>query len=72
MCMFSSPSTPEVPTVEAPPETPKAVSAATQQARDDSRKQALLASGRSGDIVTGNYGLAGTAVTTQAKTILGI
>ncbi len=72
MCVFSTPKTSKVPEVEAPVETPKETDVAVKQARDDSRKQALLAAGRTGDIVTGNYGLANTPATTQSKSVLGI
>lgn len=73
MCMFSSPSIPSVPSVPTPPETPKETDVAVRQARDDQRKQALLMSGRSGDILTGTAGLSGTQAATQAATsVLGV
>lgn len=71
MCAFSKPKTPDIPEVPAPPETAKEAPVAAQEARDDARKKALANAGRSGDIVTGNYGMAGTPAATT-KTVLGI
>lgn len=71
MCMFSTPKTPAVPEIPAPPETPKEATATAQEARDDARKKALANAGRSGDIITGNYGMADTPAATT-KTVLGI
>ncbi|SBW12684.1 conserved hypothetical protein [uncultured Alphaproteobacteria bacterium] len=71
MCAFSKPKTPAVPEVPAPPETPKEATAKSTEARDDARKKALANAGRSGDILTGNYGLADAPAATT-KTVLGI
>jgi hypothetical protein len=73
MCMFGgSPSIPEPAPVEPPPEMPKETDVAVKAARDDSRRKALAASGRSGDIVTGDYGLAGNTASTKGKSLLGV
>lgn len=72
MCVGgSAPSPPPPPPPPAPPkEPPKMADAGVRQAGTDMRKQAALATGRSGTILTGAQGLAGEA-STQRKTLLG-
>lgn len=53
MCMGGTPKAPAPPPPPPePPEAPKMVDAAVQQAREDERKNARLAAGRSGTIKT--------------------
>ena len=70
MCMFSSPSTPEVEPTPDPPEPPKEADEEVRRARDLERRQARLAAGRGSTVLTGGRGLTGTA-TVDRKTLLG-
>lgn len=71
MCVFSSPSIPAPPAPPpAPPPLPKPVDPEVQKAREDERRRAKLAVGRSATILTGGQGL-GAPAYTAGKTLLG-
>ena len=72
MCMRSSaPSVPAPPPPPPePPEAPRKVDANVQQARTDERRQARLAAGRSGTIMT-DSDLESAAPNTAQRTLLG-
>jgi hypothetical protein len=67
----SSPSPPAPPPPPpAPPELPRETDEAVKRAREDERRRARAAVGRSGTILTGGTGLTAPA-TTEKKTLLG-
>ena len=71
MCVFSSPGIPAPPPLPpAPPPPPKDVDPEVQKAREDERRRARLAAGRSGTILTGGQGVTAPAYT-AGKTLLG-
>ena len=70
MCMFSSPSMPAAPPPPAPPAPPKDVDPAISAAKEDERRRAALARGRSSTILTGGRGLT-SEPRTAGKSLLG-
>lgn len=71
MCKPSTPKTPAPPPPPEPPaDPPKRVDATVQAARDDEKRQAKLASGRRGTILTSGA-LKTSDANTGAKTLLG-